>query len=244
MQFTDAVFEAIPCGLRSFSVSGRIASFQGIYMQNVLEKSSREFLWGSYDTVFSQKPILLSPSECWSLVQTANCRGNPMTKQGTGNAWSFEKDPEPESRWLSTTVTETINCRYEPVHLEQRQEGDQVFGLNGVMAEKRSQGYAVINFLTTVLNVGEEHNSVLGCTQSSMERLFFPEKLDRRGWQTTVCNWTSFWVPRSACVVLKEYILLCRMSTCLLLFEYFHLKATGVIAPSGWKRQPRIHRWS
>lgn len=51
----------------------------------------QNFLKDLTDTVLTSAPIALSQTQWWTLAQTANCQGEPMTDEG--KEWRFEAGP-------------------------------------------------------------------------------------------------------------------------------------------------------
>ena len=62
-----------------------------------------------------------SPMECWTMYESRRCNDNPMTI--SENKFVFDQEPAEDGWWLSTIVSETVNCVVEKVQLYQEDEG-------------------------------------------------------------------------------------------------------------------------
>ena len=108
-----------------------------------------ETFWTSNtDTSTSEHPVLLSDQDCWRMIQTKTCDGQPMSV--SGSIWTFEKEPRAEWRYLRTIEDSVINCIVEPVTLDQPRNTDAVLSVGGKLAESRAAGHAVRHGTTYV----------------------------------------------------------------------------------------------
>jgi hypothetical protein len=71
----------------------------------------------------------MSATDCWRLVQSKSCNGNPMLQDGS--SWTFQQEPVAESRYFRTVEHEVTNCLFEPVTLDQPHGTDAVVSVGG-----------------------------------------------------------------------------------------------------------------
>lgn len=64
------------------------------------KKITGSFWIGSFDTVFSQETKLITPLECWDMVNDKKCGGNNM--QSSPTTISFTATPTGEGAWYAT----------------------------------------------------------------------------------------------------------------------------------------------
>ncbi len=97
------------------------------------------FWVGSFDTTYSQETHLVSPLECWEMVNNKKCGENAM--QSGATTLSFTASPVGEGKWYATREYHALNCLSEEITLRQETtEGpiESPFGmLNATQADRQ-----------------------------------------------------------------------------------------------------------
>lgn len=96
---------------------------------------------GNTDTTFQQHVEEVSPSDCWSMVQTGKCGDKALKK--IGRVWSYHAEPQGDGAWYSTNTYKVLNCELEELTLEQECETCPVTSVVGEIGADRKLGYAV-----------------------------------------------------------------------------------------------------
>ncbi|KAK4006511.1 hypothetical protein OUZ56_011665 [Daphnia magna] len=93
---------------------------------------------GSFDTVYSQETILITPLECWRMVNDKKCGDNNMQTGPTG--LSFTAPPRGEGKWYAIKEYQTLNCIAEQITLRQEKPASPIespFGLSNTTQQER-----------------------------------------------------------------------------------------------------------
>ncbi|EFX73347.1 hypothetical protein DAPPUDRAFT_109816 [Daphnia pulex] len=97
------------------------------------------FWIASYDTTYNQETHLVTPLECWEMVNNRKCGENAM--QSGATSLSFTSSPVGEGKWYATREYHVLNCLAEEITLRQdTQEGpiESPFGmLNATQADRQ-----------------------------------------------------------------------------------------------------------
>jgi len=78
------------------------------------------FWIGSYDTTYNQETHIVSPLECWEMINNRKCGENAM--QSGATSLSFTSSPVGEGKWYATREYHVLNCLAEEITLRQDTE--------------------------------------------------------------------------------------------------------------------------
>jgi hypothetical protein len=86
--------------------------------QWVKSKKIIGYFWiGTYDTTYNQETHLVTPLECWEIVNSRKCGENAM--QSSATSLSFTSSPIGEGKWYATREYHVLNCLAEEITLRQ-----------------------------------------------------------------------------------------------------------------------------
>jgi hypothetical protein len=130
------------------------------------ELSLTEFFWGSTDTFEKSAPFSVGAQDCWHLVQTANCKGNQMVRDG--NAWRYEAEPKGEAKWMQTMSYKSFNCIFEETTFEQECSTCNITTVTGSLGSEYNAGSAIQGHFAYVWTVNNEFTN-----RECSERIIF-----------------------------------------------------------------------
>ena len=106
------------------------------------------FWIGSFDTTFSQKTVLVSPIECWEMVNSRKCGDNLM--QASETTISFTTSPTGEGKWYATREYHVLNCLLEKITLKQNPEEHLIESPFGILNATQQDKQITYNHNTIV----------------------------------------------------------------------------------------------
>jgi hypothetical protein len=111
-----------------------------VVLQAMESKKIFESFWvGSFDTTYSQGTHLVSPLECWEMVNNKKYGENAM--QSGATTLSFTASPVGDGKWYTTRKFHALNCLAEEITLRQdTTEGpieSQLGMLNATQADRQ-----------------------------------------------------------------------------------------------------------
>ncbi|KAI9549992.1 hypothetical protein GHT06_007060 [Daphnia sinensis] len=112
------------------------------------KKITGSFWIGSFDTVFSQETKLISPLECWEMINDRKCGGNIM--QASPTSLSFTATPTGEGAWYATREYHVLNCLAEEITLRQETPESQIESPFGYLNATQQDGQVTKNHNTIV----------------------------------------------------------------------------------------------
>ncbi|KAI9554962.1 hypothetical protein GHT06_020246 [Daphnia sinensis] len=112
------------------------------------KKITGSFWIGSFDTVFSQETKLISPLECWEMINDRKCGGNIM--QASPTSLSFTATPTGEGAWYATREYHVLNCLAEEITLRQETPESQIESPFGYLNATQQDGQVTQNHNTIV----------------------------------------------------------------------------------------------
>ena len=106
------------------------------------------FWIGSFDTTFSQKTVLVSPIECWEMVNSRKCGDNLM--QASDSTISFTASPTGEGKWYAIREYHVLNCLLEKITLKQNPEEHLIESPFGILNATQQDKQITYNHNTIV----------------------------------------------------------------------------------------------
>jgi len=106
------------------------------------------FWIGSYDTTYTQETHLVSPLECWEMVNNRKCGENAM--QSGATSLSFTSSPVGEGKWYATKEYHVLNCLAEEITLRQHTEEGPIESPFGMLNATHSDRQLTHNHNTIV----------------------------------------------------------------------------------------------
>lgn len=77
--------------------------------KQIIRYLNTSFFGGQSESVF-EHPVALSPIECWAMVQSGRCDGNPM--KCSDDICTYKELPEGEYAWMQDVKLVGPNCKY------------------------------------------------------------------------------------------------------------------------------------
>ncbi|KAK4006533.1 hypothetical protein OUZ56_011687 [Daphnia magna] len=112
------------------------------------KKITGSFWIGYFDTVYSQETILITPVECWRMVNDKKCGDNNMQTGPTG--LSFTATPTGEGKWYAIKEYQTLNCIAEQTTLRQEKPDSPIESPFGLLNTTQQEGLFIQNQNTIV----------------------------------------------------------------------------------------------
>ncbi|KAK4045744.1 hypothetical protein OUZ56_033645 [Daphnia magna] len=112
------------------------------------KKITGSFWIRSFDTVYSQETILITPLECWRMVNDKICGNNNMQTGPTG--LSFTATPTGEGKWYAIKEYQTLNCIAEQITLRQEKPDSPIESPFGLLNTTQQEGQFIQNQNTVV----------------------------------------------------------------------------------------------
>ncbi|KAK4015088.1 hypothetical protein OUZ56_030078 [Daphnia magna] len=112
------------------------------------KKITGSFWIGSLNTVYSQETILITPLECWRMVNDKKCGYNNMQTGPTG--LSFTATPTGEGKWYAIKEYQTLNCIAEKITLRQERPDSPIESPFGLLNTTQQEGQFIQNQNTIV----------------------------------------------------------------------------------------------
>ncbi|KAK4015065.1 hypothetical protein OUZ56_030055 [Daphnia magna] len=112
------------------------------------KKITGSFWIGSFDTVYSKETILITPLECWRMVNDKKCGNNNMQTGPTG--LSFTATPTGEGKWYAIKEYQTLNCVAEQITLRQEKPDSPIESPFGLLNTTQQEGQFIQNQNTIV----------------------------------------------------------------------------------------------
>ncbi|KAK4028023.1 hypothetical protein OUZ56_017186 [Daphnia magna] len=112
------------------------------------KKITGSFWIGSFDTVYSQETILITPLECWRMVNDKKCGDNNMQTGPKG--LSFTATPTGEVKWYAIKEYQTLNCIAEQITLRQKKPDSPIESPFGLLNTTQQEGQFIQNQNTIV----------------------------------------------------------------------------------------------
>ena len=133
----------------TFLIKARGRRFDG-YVCRMWDRIKRidEGILFNHDTTFKDEHHIVSPQECWTIVQTSRRGENQMLR--SGSLWSFTGDPQGEGHWWSQTEYRMRNCEFEKVTLEQDCDNCTIMSVIGEVTHDHRIGSAILGLRTVV----------------------------------------------------------------------------------------------
>ncbi|KAK4031113.1 hypothetical protein OUZ56_024639 [Daphnia magna] len=107
------------------------------------KKITGSFWIGSFDTVYSQETIPITPLECWRMVNDKKCGANNMQTGPTG--LSFTATPTGEGKWYAIKEYQTLNCIAEQITLRQEKPDSPIESPFGLLNTTQQEGQFIQN---------------------------------------------------------------------------------------------------
>ncbi|KZR98291.1 Uncharacterized protein APZ42_006360, partial [Daphnia magna] len=112
------------------------------------KKITGSFWIGSLNTVYSQETKLITPLECWRMVNDKKCGYNNMQTGPTG--LSFTATPTGEGKWYAIKEYQTLNCIAEKITLRQERPDSPIESPFGLLNTTQQEGQFIQNQNTIV----------------------------------------------------------------------------------------------
>ncbi|KAI9550707.1 hypothetical protein GHT06_006210 [Daphnia sinensis] len=107
------------------------------------KKITGSFWIGSFDTIYSQETKLITPLECWRMVNDKKCGENNMQTGPT--SISFTATPTGEGKWYTIKEYHTLNCIAEKITLRQERPDQPIESPFGLLNTTQQEGQYFIN---------------------------------------------------------------------------------------------------
>ena len=111
-------------------------------------KITGSFWVTAFDTTFHTITKIVEPQECWNMIQTGKCNGNPMIK--SGDTMSFTQEPNGVGQWNAIKEFWVLQCYVKEITLRQESANDQIFTSFGYVNTTTSHEHFVMNLNTIV----------------------------------------------------------------------------------------------
>ncbi len=106
------------------------------------------FWIGSFDTTFTQETYVVSPLECWDMINNKKCGENVM-QSGT-TTLIFTASRVGEGKWYATREYHALNCLVEEISLKQDPSEHQIESPFGLLNATQKDGHNIYNHNTIV----------------------------------------------------------------------------------------------
>ncbi|KAI9557148.1 hypothetical protein GHT06_016955 [Daphnia sinensis] len=107
------------------------------------KKITGSFWIGSFDTIYSQETKLITPLECWRMVNDKKCGENNMQTGPT--SISFTATPTGEGKLYAIKEYHTLNCIAEQITLRQERPDQPIESPFGLLNTTQQEGQYFIN---------------------------------------------------------------------------------------------------
>ncbi|KAI9565109.1 hypothetical protein GHT06_008877 [Daphnia sinensis] len=107
------------------------------------KKITGSFWIGSFDTIYSQETKLITPLECWRMVNDKKCGENNVQTGPT--SISFTATPTGEGKWYAIKEYHTLNCVAEQITLRQERPDQPIESPFGLLNTTQQEGQYFIN---------------------------------------------------------------------------------------------------
>ncbi|KAI9553657.1 hypothetical protein GHT06_021584 [Daphnia sinensis] len=107
------------------------------------KKITGSFWIGSFDTTYSKETKLITPLECWRMVNDKKCGENNMQTGPT--SISFTATPTGEGKWYAVKEYHTLNCIAEQITVRQERPDQPIESPFGLLNTTQQGGQYFIN---------------------------------------------------------------------------------------------------